>query len=86
MRNNIGLLLTKRSCLNPDLEAVFDVASDRRFSYREVNDRCNRTANALTGMGVTKGERVGLLAMNSVEFFETFFVIAKLGAICVPLN
>ena len=86
MRNNIGLLLTKRSRLNPDLEAVFDVASHRRFSYREVNDRCNRTANALTGMGVTKGERVGLLAMNSVEFFETFFAIAKLGAICVPLN
>lgn len=86
MRNNIGLLLTKRSRLNPDLEAVFDVASNRRFSYREVNDRCNRTANALTGIGVTKGQRVGLLAMNSVEFFETFFAIAKIGAICVPLN
>ncbi|MEM9173713.1 MAG: long-chain fatty acid--CoA ligase [Myxococcota bacterium] len=86
MRNNIGLLLAKRARLNPDLEAVFDVASDRRFSYLEVNDRCNRAANALAGLGVAKGDRVGLLAMNSVEFFETFFAIAKLGGICVPLN
>lgn len=86
MRNNVGLLLEKRARLNPDLEGVFDVAQDLRLSYREVNERCNRTANGLTGLGVAKGDRVGLLAMNSIEFFETFFAVAKLGAICVPLN
>ena len=86
MRNNIGLLLEKRARLNPTLEAVYDVATDRRFDYRAVNERCNRTANALAGLGVKPGDRVGLLAMNSVEFYETFFAIAKLGGICVPLN
>ncbi|MEM7413799.1 MAG: long-chain fatty acid--CoA ligase, partial [Myxococcota bacterium] len=40
----------------------------------------------LLGLGVTKGDRVGLLAMNSIEFFETFFAVAKIGAVCVPLN
>jgi acyl-CoA synthetase (AMP-forming)/AMP-acid ligase II len=86
VRNNIGLLLEKRARLSPDMEGVFDVAADRRFTYRELNERCNRTANALAGLGVGKGDRVGLLAMNSVEFFETFFAIAKLGGVCVPLN
>ena len=86
MLNNIGLLLEKRARLNPTLEAVYDVATDRRFDYRAVNTRCNRTANALTGLGVRPGDRIGLLAMNSVEFYETFFAVAKLGAICVPLN
>ena len=86
MKNNIGLLLGKRAHLSPGLEAFVDVASARRFNYAELNARCNRTANALSALGVRKGDRVGLLMMNSVEFLESFFAIAKLGAICVPLN
>ncbi len=86
MMNNIGNLLAKRASLNPDLEAVFDVATDRRFTYAEANARCNQTANALRELGVSKGDRVGLLLMNSMEFFESFLAIAKVGAICVPLN
>jgi len=83
---NVGRLLTRRAARNPDLEAVFDVATDRRFSYADANTRCNRTANALTELGVAKGDRVGLLLMNGMEFIESFLAIAKLGAICVPLN
>ncbi len=86
MMNNIGNLLAKRASLNPEIEAVFDVATDRRFSYAEANARCNQTAHALLGLGIEKGDRVGLLLMNSMEFFESFLAIAKIGAICVPLN
>jgi O-succinylbenzoate-CoA ligase len=86
MKNNIGLLLTKRASLNANLEAVVDVATDRRFTYAEANARCNKTANMLMSLGVMHGDRVGLLAMNSMEFFESFLAIAKIGAICVPLN
>ena len=86
MQNNVGLLLTKRAFLNPDLEAVYDVATERRFTYAEANRRCNRTANLLRDLGVRKGDRVGLLQMNSMEFFESFLAIGKIGAVCVPLN
>ena len=86
MKNNIGLLLQKRAHLDPELEAVYEVEKDRRFTYREVNERCNQTANALLDQGVRAGDRVGLLLMNGIEFFESFFAIAKLGAVCVPLN
>ena len=86
MKNNIGLFLAKRAMLSPDIEAVVDPATNRRFTYAEFNRRCNRVANALVASGVVKGDRVGLLLMNSTEFVETFFAIAKIGAVVVPLN
>lgn len=86
MKHNIGLLLAKRAALNPTLESVVDVATERRFNYAEANERCNRTANGLRALGVEKGDRVALLLMNSMEFFESFLAVAKIGAICVPLN
>ncbi|MFP8881289.1 MAG: long-chain fatty acid--CoA ligase [Myxococcota bacterium] len=86
MKHNIGSVLAKRAHLSPKLEAFVDVSSGRRFNYAEFNDRANQTAHALTAQGVAKGDRVALLMMNSIEFMESFFAIAKLGAICVPLN
>jgi O-succinylbenzoate-CoA ligase len=86
MKHNVGLILTKRAQLSPNLEAFVDVASERRFSFAELNVRTNRTAHALIGLGVRKGDRVAILMMNGVEFLESFFAIAKIGAVCVPLN
>ena len=84
MRNNIGLFLTKRAFRDPNLEAIFEPASDRRFTYHEFNERSNRIANTLLDLGVGFGERVGVLLMNGVEFLETFFACGKIGAVCVP--
>jgi len=73
----------------PDALAVVDVAkgSSGRFTYREMNARANRLAGFLQGeAGIAKGDRVGILAMNCVEFLDAFFACAKLGAILVPFN
>src|SRR3970040_874118 len=87
MKNNIGLFLAKRAHLNPRLEAFIDTHSGRRLTFAELDARANRIANHLSReLGVRKGDRVGLLLMNSPEFMESFFAIAKLGAVCVPLN
>ena len=83
---NIGHVVTKRALLNPDLEAIVDTGTGRRFTFAELNERVNRTAHLLRDVGVEQGDRVGLLMMNSVEFEETFFAVAKLGAVVVPLN
>ena len=85
MQNNIGLLLQKRALLNPGNEALYDVAQGLRFTYEELNAETNRVAHALSGV-VRKGDRVALLLMNSTEFITTFFAIAKIGAVVVPLN
>ncbi|MFP8873846.1 MAG: AMP-binding protein, partial [Myxococcota bacterium] len=86
MSQNIGQLLTKRAYRDPGLEALIEPASGRRFTYSELNARSNRVANALTDMGIDDGDRVGLLLMNGVEFIESFFAVAKIGAVNVPLN
>ena len=83
---NIGSLLTKRAFLSPSADGFVDAETGDRCSFRELNERCNRTANALLRLGVRAGDRVGLLLMNGLEFTESFFAVAKIGAIVVPLN
>lgn len=83
---NIGHFVSKRALLSPDLEALVDVDTGRRFTFAELNERVNRSAHVLRDAGVGRGDQVGLLMMNSVEFEETFFAVAKLGAVVVPLN
>ena len=86
MKNNIGLFLSKRAMLSPRQEGFVDADTGRRFTFTEWNSRSNRTAHFLSELGVEPGDRVALLLMNSVEYAESFFAIAKIGAICVPLN
>ena len=86
MKTNIGLFLSKRSTLSPTREAYVDSQSGLRLTFAELNSRSNRVANALAASGVQQGDRVALLMMNSAEFIETYFAIAKLGGVVVPLN
>jgi len=83
---NIGHFTSKRALLNPDLEAFVDVDTGRRFTFAELDDRVNRTANMLTANGIGRGDRVALMMMNSVEFEDCYFAIAKIGATAIPLN
>ena len=87
MRNNLGLFLTKRAFLTPDRDGYIDGRPGGvRLSFRELNQRCNQVANAFLADGIRMGERVALLIMNSAEFMEAYFALAKIGAVIVPLN
>ena len=86
MQNNLGLFMTKRAFLSPDLEAYVEGDGSFRLTYRALNASCNRLANAFVSAGIKKGERVGLLLMNSREFMESYYALAKVGAVIVPLN
>ncbi len=86
MKNNVGLLLAKRAELSPGLEAVVEAQGTRRLSFAELDARANRAAQALAARGVRSGDRVALLIMNGTEFVESFYGLAKLGAVVVPVN
>ncbi len=86
MDNNIGLILSKRAQLSGDREAYVDSKSGLRLTFSELNGRANRIANTLLDHGVSKGDRVGIMMMNSAEFFESYFAVAKIGGVVVPLN
>ena len=67
MKNNIGLLLSKRAIINPEREAYVDSSSGLRLTFNELNERTNRLANSLLELGVLPGDRVALALMNSVD-------------------
>ena len=68
----------------PDREVM--VFHDKRWTFNQTNERVNRLANALTGLGLKKGDRVGILQVNCYQYIEAYFAAAKIGAILVPLN
>jgi fatty-acyl-CoA synthase len=80
----IGSWLVKREFLTPAKEAVVD--GEKRLGYRQLNQRVNRLANALLGLGLRNGDRIAILSYNRVEFIEVIMAAAKLGLIIVPLN
>ena len=84
---NIGQWVYKRAIAFPDRPFLREAErEDRRYTNAAFNGRVNRTAHALTDFGVSPGDRVGAIMLNSSEFLEVLFACAKLGAILVPMN
>jgi fatty-acyl-CoA synthase len=79
-------LLTSRSRLTPHREALLELDTNRRFSYADLNARACRLANFMASLGVQAGDRVSILAHNSVVYLDLFYGLAKIGAIFTPLN
>ena len=57
-----------------------------RATYEEMHRESSRYANALRRFGVAKGDRIGVMLPNRVEFPVIWFAAAKLGAVIVPIN
>jgi fatty-acyl-CoA synthase len=60
--------------------------SKRALTYGQWDDRTSRLANALLGLGLVKGDRVALLAYNTIEWLEIYAALARAGLVAVPLN
>ncbi|HAG03958.1 MAG TPA: AMP-dependent synthetase [Lachnospiraceae bacterium] len=58
----------------------------RQISWSVFNEKANRMANMLISRGILKGNKVGILMMNCIEWLPIYFGILKAGAIAVPLN
>jgi fatty-acyl-CoA synthase len=73
----------------PEALAVVDVAKGEagRFTYQAMNARAQALGGWLRdAAGVKRGDRVGLVAHNGVEYLDLLFACAKIGAIFVPYN
>lgn len=81
---NIGQVLTAQARLQPNRTGARDLT--RQMSFQKWNQRACRLANALTGLGLARGDRVAVLAYNRLEWAEIFVAAAKTGIIAVPIN
>ena len=84
---NIGNIPKKIARLDPSREALIDIPNDRRMQYGELDRRVCKLANGLTGtLGLAKGERVGILSKNCIEYMEIYYACARSGLIAQPVN
>jgi fatty-acyl-CoA synthase len=62
------------------------ICGDKRFTYSEFGERCERLATALTADGVLPGDRVAYLSFNTHKLLEGYFGVVQARAIVMPLN
>ena len=83
-RKTIRELLETRVRQTPD--AVFGVHGEQEITFRTLDARVNRLATGLMDLGIAAGQRVAVILANHPDHVVTFFALAKLGAVWVPIN
>ncbi|MDH3771698.1 MAG: AMP-binding protein, partial [Nitrospirota bacterium] len=81
---NAGEVLSGHARLMPTAPGACDL--ERSLTFAEWNERACRLANALTGLGLAKGDRIAVLAFNRIEWAEIYVAAAKAGLVAVPIN
>ena len=69
---------------NPDKTAI--IFGERRLTWRELDDRANRLASGMIGLGLNKGDKVTILSFSCPEMLELYVGLNKAGLVGVPMN
>lgn len=83
-RVNVGDLLTRSAELHPQRIAIVD--GERRATYAELDEQATRLGHALLGLGLARGDVVGVMARNCQEMLLSYFACARAGLVCAPAN
>lgn len=65
---------------------IATICGERQQSYSQLHDRVARLAAGLHSIGVSQGDRVGILALNSDFYLEAMYAIYWVGAVVNPVN
>jgi fatty-acyl-CoA synthase len=82
----VGNILATAAIRFADAPAIYCSSTGRRFSFRAIDDRANRLAQALLSAGYGKGDVVAFLSSNRAEIVEIYFALARTGVVGLPLN
>jgi acetyl-CoA synthetase len=86
-RFNIGIACADaQPASEPALVAVAEGANPRSYTFGDIAALSNRLANALRGLGVARGDRVGVVLQQGVETLLAHLAVYKLGAVAVPMS
>ncbi|MGI8590464.1 MAG: AMP-binding protein [Nakamurella sp.] len=86
LHDTIGGVLDRVAAEQPDVEALVEVQTGRRWTYAELRRSAEDVALGLLAVGVNRGDRVGIWAPNLAEWTMLQFGSAKIGAILVTIN
>ncbi|CAL9622641.1 linear/branched/unsaturated fatty acid:CoA ligase LbuL [Streptomyces sp. enrichment culture] len=84
--DTIGANLDRAIAAHPDREALVDVPSGRRWTYAEFGAAVDEVARGLLAKGLTRGDRVGIWAVNCPEWVLVQYATARIGVIMVNVN
>jgi long-chain acyl-CoA synthetase len=76
--------LENSAAQDPDKIAV--IHDDTRATYKALNDLSRSLANYLQANNIAKGDRIGLMLENNLEYIAAYYAILKVGAVAAPLN
>lgn len=79
-------ILAHQAAERPDAIALIDSESNAQWTYVELWQQVQSGAASLAGRGVLPNQRIGLLALNQVDWVVGFFAILLRQAVVVPLN
>ncbi|MBN1103768.1 MAG: AMP-binding protein, partial [Deltaproteobacteria bacterium] len=79
-------LISRNSLSFGNKAAWQEVEDGRTITFAEYKKQVDRLARGLQEYGIQKGDRVGIVAKNSFEYFLVFGAAAALGAIALPVN
>src|SRR5687768_2962139 len=84
---NLGLLFVEHAHEpRPAIIDLRDPRVPRAVSYRELDALCNAAARAFVRAGLKIGDRIGVLALNRVEFVVALLGAMRCGVVPVPIN
>jgi long-chain acyl-CoA synthetase len=79
-------LINRNAACFGNRPAWLDAEDQRALSFADIKQQADRLAAGLQKRGVQKGERVGVLGKNSLEYFLLYGAAAAIGAIVLPIN
>lgn len=81
---SLGAICAQTAAIIPNKIAIHD--SERSCTYQELNDLSDALALGLASIGVSKGDRVGIILQNSIETIASYLAVTKLGAVMIGIN
>ncbi|MEW5908806.1 MAG: AMP-binding protein [Thermodesulfobacteriota bacterium] len=79
-------LISRNAVTFADKTAWVEADDRRSLTFFEYKHHIERLAKGLQELGISKGDRIGILGKNSLEYFLLYGSAAAIGAICLPIN
>jgi len=81
---SISQKIFENAMLNPDKQAI--ICGDNVLTYRQFSEKVSRISRALKSRGISRGDHIGIVLPNCIEFVICMLVAADLGAVIVPVS
>ena len=77
-------MITRNARIYGDRLAL--ISEDKKITHKQLLNAVDRLACGLLSVGLEKGDRIAVVAQNSIEYIYLFGASAKIGAIMLPIN